>query len=139
MSQMPVAHLGYVVPDMDVAIQRWIDGGARVVIGPTEDPIQQVTCCLLSTDGAVDIELVAPSTSGGSPVDSRLKRGGGLDHVCYFVESLEEALEKERSVGSLVVCEPVYAVTFNRDIAFVHRRTGLVVEYMTIHETGPSG
>jgi methylmalonyl-CoA/ethylmalonyl-CoA epimerase len=136
MSQMPVAHLGYVVPDMDAAVRRWTEGGAEVVIAPTDDPIQKVTCCLLRTDGAVDIELVAPMTRGDSPVENRLKRGGGLDHICYFVDSLDEALEREKETGSIVVCEPVYAVTFNRDIAFVHRRTGLVVEYMTTHETG---
>jgi methylmalonyl-CoA/ethylmalonyl-CoA epimerase len=139
MSRMPVSHLGFVVPDMAAALRRWTDGGAEIVLGPTDDPIQRVTCCLLRTDGDVDIELVAPIETGDSPVDGRLKRGGGLDHICYLVDSLEDALEQERANGSVVVCEPVYAVTFNRDIAFVHRRTGLVVEYMTTHETGAGG
>lgn len=137
MSDRPVAHLGFVVPDMAAAVDRWVEGGAEVVIPPTNDPIQGVVCCLLRDQGAVAIELVAPLETGSSPVESRLKRGGGLDHICYFVDSLEEALAEERSRGSLVVCDPVYAVTFNRDIAFVHRRTGLVVEFMTSHETGP--
>jgi len=136
MSQMPVAHLGYVVSEMAAAIRRWTQEGAEVVVGPTDDPIQGVTCCLLRTDGVVDIELVAPLVPGDSPVESRLKRGGGLDHICYLVDSLDRALQRELANGSLVVSEPVYAVTFNRDIAFVHRRTGLVVEYMTVHETG---
>ena len=137
MSDRPVSHLGFVVADMASAVERWVDGGAEVVIPPTPDPIQSVVCCLVRDAGAVDIELVAPLEPGSSPVESRLKRGGGLDHICYIVDSLEEALAEERSRGSLVVCAPVYAVTFNRDIAFVHRRTGLVVEFMTSHETGP--
>ena len=126
-----LAHLGYVVADMDRALKRFEAEGSVVVIPPTADPLQRVTCCLLRSDDAVDIELVAPLTPGDSPVESRLKRGGGLDHICYFVDSLAEELEAEIAAGGLVVCEPTYAVTFDRDIAFVQRRSGLVVELMT--------
>ena len=126
-----LAHIGYVVADMDRAVRRFETEGSVVVISPTEDPIQRVSCCLVRTDDAIDIELVAPLVSGDSPVEARLKRGGGLDHVCYFVDDLEESLASEIGAGALVVCEPTYAVTFDRDIAFVHRRSGLVVELMT--------
>jgi methylmalonyl-CoA/ethylmalonyl-CoA epimerase len=126
-----LAHIGYVVADMDRAVRRFEAEGSVVVIPPTDDPIQRVSCCLLRTDDAIDVELVAPLVPGDSPVESRLKRGGGLDHVCYLVDSLEDALESEIARGALVVCEPTYAVTFDRDIAFVHRRSGLVVELMT--------
>lgn len=126
-----LAHIGYVVADMDRAVRRFETEGSVVVISPTEDPIQRVSCCLVRTDDAIDIELVAPLVPGDSPVEARLKRGGGLDHVCYFVDDLEESLASEIGAGALVVCEPTYAVTFDRDIAFVHRRSGLVVELMT--------
>ena len=126
-----LAHIGYVVADMDRAVRRFETEGSVVVISPTEDPIQRVSCCLVRTDDAIDIELVAPLVSGDSPVEARLKRGGGLDHVCYFVDDLEESLASEIGAGALVDCEPTYAVTFDRDIAFVHRRSGLVVELMT--------
>ena len=126
-----LAHIGYVVADMDRAVRRFETEGSVVVIAPTEDPIQRVSCCLVRTDDAIDIELVAPLVPGDSPVEARLKRGGGLDHVCYFVDDLEDSLASEIGAGALVVCEPTYAVTFDRDIAFVHRRSGLVVELMT--------
>jgi methylmalonyl-CoA/ethylmalonyl-CoA epimerase len=125
-----LAHLGYVVPDMQRALKRFEAEGAVVVIAPTDDPIQRVSCCLVRCDGAVDIELVAPLVPGDSPVEARLKRGGGLDHVCYFVDDLEAAVATEVEAGSIVVCEPVHAVTFDRRIAFVQRRSGLVVELM---------
>ena len=126
-----LAHLGYVVPDMARALRRFEAEGAVVVIPPTDDPIQRVSCCLLRCDGAVDVELIAPLVPGDSPVEARLKRGGGLDHVCYLVDDLAAELASERAAGSLVVCEPTYAVTFDRQIAFVQRRSGLVVEFMT--------
>src|SRR5512140_7300 len=112
-----LAHLGYVVPDMQRAVKRFEAEGAVVVIPPTDDPIQRVSCCLLRCDGAVDIELVAPLVPGDSPVEARLKRGGGLDHVCYLVDDLEAAVAADVEAGSIVVCEPVPAVTFDRRIA----------------------
>ena len=126
-----LAHIGYVVTDMDRAVRRFEAEGSVVVIPPTDDPIQRVSCCLVRADGAMDIELVAPLVKGDSPVEARIKRGGGLDHVCYFVVDLDAALASEIESGALVVSEPTYAVTFDRDIAFVHRRSGLVVELMT--------
>jgi methylmalonyl-CoA/ethylmalonyl-CoA epimerase len=126
-----LAHLGYVVPDMQRALKRFLAEGAVVVIAPTDDPIQRVSCCLLRCDDAVDIELVAPLVPGDSPVDERLKHRGGLDHVCYYVDDLAAAVAAEIAAGSIVVCEPVHAVTFDRQIAFVQRRSGLVVELMT--------
>jgi methylmalonyl-CoA/ethylmalonyl-CoA epimerase len=108
-----------------------------VVIPPTDDPIQRVSCCLIRSDGAVDIELVAPLVPGDSPIESRLKRGGGLDHVCYLVDDISEALTSELATGAIVVCEPTHAVTFNRQIAFVQRRSGLVVEFMAREPMSP--
>jgi methylmalonyl-CoA/ethylmalonyl-CoA epimerase len=128
---MELAHLGYVVPDMDRALKRFQAEGAEVIIPPTPDPIQRVSCCLLRCDGAVDIELVAPLVAGDSPVEARLKRGGGLDHVCYLVDDIAETLRAETEAGSITVCEPTHAVTFDREIAFVQRRSGLVVEFMS--------
>jgi methylmalonyl-CoA/ethylmalonyl-CoA epimerase len=125
-----LAHLGYVVRDMDRAIRRFEAEGAEMIIPPTDDPLQRVACCLLRCDGAVDIELVAPLVPGDSPVESRLKRGGGLDHICYLVDNVADALLAEDAAGSITVCAPTYAVTFDRQIAFVQRRSGLVVEFM---------
>jgi methylmalonyl-CoA/ethylmalonyl-CoA epimerase len=132
---MELAHVGYVVRDMRSALRRFEAEGGVVVIPPTADPIQRVSCCLLRCDGAIDIELVAPLVPGDSPIESRLTRGGGLDHLCYFVPDVREALASEIARGAVVVCEPTYAVTFGRTIAFVQRRTGLVVELMAREQT----
>ena len=126
-----LAHLGYVVRNMDRSITRFTNEGAELVIEPKADPLQKVVCALLRVDGAVDIELVAPIAEGDSPVDSRLARGGGLDHVCYHVPDVAEALARDVVGGSVVVCEPVYACVFDRQIAFVQRRSGLIVEFMS--------
>lgn len=127
---MEIAHIGYVVKDIDQSLDSWIRSGYHVEISKTFDPIQNVFCLILAKAGEPRIELVSPGLSGSTPLASRLRRGGGIDHVCFFTDNIERALEIERSNHSVVVCEPVHAVTFNSQVAFVVRQGGLLIEYL---------
>lgn len=127
-------HIGYVVPRMEGAMRRFMDEGASVLVEPIDDPIQRVTVALLRVDADVPVELVAPLPGVEGPVNARLQRGGGLDHLCFVVDDVGQALTEDAERGSIVVCEPVFAVAFNRTIGFVQRRSGLVVEYISAQE-----
>lgn len=124
-------HIGYVVRDIARGVDRFVEEGATVLIGATVDPIQKVSCALLRLAEGVDVELVAPLDVNDSPVAARLRRGGGLDHVCLSVDDVEAGLASEAEHDAVVVCPPVYAVTFDRTVAFVHRKSGLLVELMS--------
>jgi len=137
MSDWVLAHLGFVVSNMESALKRFVREGAKIKIHPTEDPLQKVSVALLTGSGGEDIELVAPiNDPENSPIKGRLTRGGGLDHICYFVNNLEAALAMEQSRGGVLVCPQTYAVAFDCHIAFVYRRSGLLVELMTTNHTG---
>ncbi|OQW93752.1 MAG: hypothetical protein BWK79_09525 [Beggiatoa sp. IS2] len=132
MQKKALAHLGYVVPHLDRALKQFQREGGKILIPPIEDPLQKVKVCLLQLDEIVHIELVSPLHPDDHPVKARLRRGGGLDHLCYYVENLETALLLEQQQGGMVVCPPIYAVAFEREIAFVHRRSGLLIELMCL-------
>ena len=123
-------HVGYVVPNMAGGVRRFEDAGAELVVGPTDDPLLGVTCALMRLPEGVDVELVAPLEGAESPIAARLKRGGGLDHLCFWVEDLDASLAKELENDAMLLVEPTYAVTFDSTVAFVQRRGGLVVELM---------
>lgn len=123
-------HVGYVVANMNGGVRRFEDAGGQLVVGPTEDPILGVVCALIRLPEGVDIELVAPLADIDSPITGRLHRGGGLDHLCFWVDDLRSSLEQELENGALLLVPPTYAVTFDSTIAFVQRRSGLVVELM---------
>jgi methylmalonyl-CoA/ethylmalonyl-CoA epimerase len=127
-----LAHLGYVVARLDISLKQFQREGGKILIPPIDDPLQKVKVCLLKMDDRVDIELVSPLDPDDHPVKARLRRGGGLDHICYWVDNLEIALSEEQQQGSIVICPPIHAVAFNREIAFVHRRSGLLVEFIEI-------
>ena len=124
-------HVGYVVANMAGAIRRFEDAGAELVVGPTDDPLQGVVCALMRLPEGADVELVGPLDGAESPITARLSRGGGLDHLCFWVDDLDASLRQEQERGSLPLIPPTYAVTFDSTIAFVQRRSGLVVELMS--------
>jgi methylmalonyl-CoA/ethylmalonyl-CoA epimerase len=123
--------IGYVVANMDRALKTWQDQGATLVVPPAVDPAQNVVCCLLVYGRAVPIELVAPLREGPNPIEARLRKGGGLDHICLFSDDLEKDLAGLRDSGGLVVVEPCYGAVFDRNLAFIATRIGLIVELMT--------
>jgi methylmalonyl-CoA/ethylmalonyl-CoA epimerase len=125
-------HVGYVVPNMAGGIRRFEEYGADLVVGPTDDPQLGVTCALLRLPEGVDVELVAPLAGVESPISARLKRGGGLDHLCFWVDDLDASLAREVERDAVLLVPPTYAVTFDSTVAFVQRRGGLVVELMGV-------
>jgi methylmalonyl-CoA/ethylmalonyl-CoA epimerase len=96
------------------------------------DPLQNVHVTFLQGHSGTDplIELVEP---GGpeSPVSRFLERGGGLHHLCYEVEDLEEHLEFCKSSGTIVIRPPAPAVAFNgRRIAWAITKKKLLLEFL---------
>jgi methylmalonyl-CoA/ethylmalonyl-CoA epimerase len=125
-------HVGYVVPNMAGGIRRFLDNGGELVVGPTDDHLIGVACALIRLPEGVDVELVAPLKDVESPISARLKRGGGLDHLCFWVDDLDASLAREIENDAILILPPTYAVTFDSTVAFVQRRGGLVVELMGV-------
>lgn len=130
-------HIGYVVRDMTAALQKWQRMGAQILVPPAVDPIQNVVCSLLSyKSSSIPIELVSPADDGRNPLESRLAKGGGLDHLCFFSDDLDVDLSNAISEGGVIAVEACYGAVFDRNIAFVVTRAGLVVEFMTRQPVG---
>jgi methylmalonyl-CoA/ethylmalonyl-CoA epimerase len=127
-------HVGYVVQNMKGGIRRFEDNGGELVVGPTEDPLLGVVCALIRLPEGVDVELVAPLPGAESPITARLSRGGGLDHLCFWVADLDASLAREMGNDAVLLVPPSYAVTFDSTVAFVQRRGGLVVELMGVKQ-----
>lgn len=126
-------HIGFVVPLIASAVERFTiclrvswDG---VVF---EDPVQTVRVAFLRHGSSETplIELVEP-VSQQSCVVGFLKRGGGLHHLCYEVDSLSIQIENALSAGALMLKEPSSAVAFGgRKIAWVCTPDRLILEYL---------
>jgi methylmalonyl-CoA/ethylmalonyl-CoA epimerase len=126
-------HVGFVVPSIHAVVQSFAESLQAVWDGNIIHDLNQdvrVTFLRSRVEGDPLFELVEPA-SEKSPVNSFLKRGGGLNHVCYVVDSLEKHLELCRSQGALVVRNPLPAAAFGgRRIAWVYTKHKLLIEYL---------
>ena len=96
------------------------------------DPNQVVRVTFLQSKHPSNplLELVEPAGEK-SPVLSFLQRGGGLHHICYQVDNLEEQLQLSRAAGGLITRPPLPAVAFGgRRIAWVYTKNKLLIEYL---------
>jgi|SRR5579859_2689729 len=96
------------------------------------DPNQGVRVTFLKGRHAGDPlwELVEPADDK-SPVQAFAAKGGGLHHVCYVADNLEQALAGARSSGAIVTRPPMPAVAFGgRRIAWVYTKNRLLIEYL---------
>jgi methylmalonyl-CoA/ethylmalonyl-CoA epimerase len=129
-------HVGYVVRSIQETADRFAQSVAaswdqRII----QDPLQDAKVSFLA--GVAQefplVELVEPA-SEGSPVANFLKRGGGLHHLCYEVESLDRQLEFSRAIGGKIVRPPLPAVAFGgRRIAWVYTKDRLLLEFLDAH------
>lgn len=125
-----LAHIGFAVPNMGRAIKSWSNGGAVTIVEPQLDPIQNVNCALIVFAETAPIELVAPMPNGANPLENRLRKGGGLDHLCIYTDDMSKDIEAYQNGGALLTVAPVYGSVFDRNICFLQLRTGLKLELM---------
>lgn len=93
----------------------------------TVDEAQRVRVQFLGDRDQVQIELIEP-LDGQSPARRALEKGGGLNHLCFEVESVQVAVAEAVHKGAICVCPPLPATAINgRLVSFVfYRGLGLV-------------
>jgi len=97
-----------------------------------DDPIQRSRVAFLDLPGpgAVRLELVEPAAPD-SPVAQFLKKGGGLHHLCYEVDDLQEQILWMKSQRAVLIRSPRPAVAFGgRRIAWMRTPDALLIEYL---------
>lgn len=126
-------HFGYVVPSIkdvanDFACSLMLEWDGCIV----HDPLQSVYVAFLRprAPGNAVMELVQPEGER-SPVHGFCQRGGGLHHVCYELNRLDQKLQRARAHGDLIARMPLPAAAFEgRRIAWVYTKNRLLVEYL---------
>lgn len=108
---MTFHHVGIAVKDIEVTASVYESGGyhrSSVVF----DPIQNVNICWLTREGTPTIELLAP-VDETSPVNRTLEKVGVSPyHLCYVVDSIDDAVNELRRQKYIVVSKPSEAVAF---------------------------
>jgi len=130
---MRLHHLGFVVPDIRDALDRFARSLGATSDGRIwEDPHQSVKVSFLTTQpNDAQVELVQP-IGDNSPVARFLReKGGGLHHACYEVDNLEDQIVMMRSAGGILARKPKPAVAFDgRRIAWILTSDKFLIELL---------
>jgi methylmalonyl-CoA/ethylmalonyl-CoA epimerase len=126
-------HIGCVVDSIENRIESYRIGlGSASASQVFEDPIQRARVAFLDlpAPGAVQLELVEPAAPD-SPVARFLEKGGGLHHLCYEVDDLQEQIRWMKAQRAVLIRSPKPAVAFGgRHIAWMRTRDALLIEYL---------
>lgn len=136
-TKLKLHHIGFIVESIEQCGESFARSlGATWDGNIIFDPLQKVRVTFLQGAHASDslIELVEPGAPG-SPVTRFLEKGGGLHHLCYEVDDLQSHLAFCKSVGTIIIRQPVPAVAFGgRRIAWALTKKRLLVEYLESKE-----
>lgn len=127
---MHLHHIGIVVRSIDERLDYYHENfGAKPVLTKILDPLQDVYVAFLQNEGStVLLELVEPA-SPSSPASQAVQRGGGLNHLCYAVDSIEQTIGEMQKRGAILVKPMTPAVAFNgRRIAFLYTKAHELIE-----------
>jgi methylmalonyl-CoA/ethylmalonyl-CoA epimerase len=106
-------HVGHAVREIESMAPLFIRRFGYEVRTPViHDPLQTAFVQFLKLAGEASfLELVAPD-GPGSKLTNAVKRGGGLNHLCYTSGSLEQAILDLEETGMKLISDPTPGVAF---------------------------
>jgi methylmalonyl-CoA/ethylmalonyl-CoA epimerase len=114
-------HIGFLVGDIAKAAEIYTRRyGYEITSDVIHDPTQTAYVQFLRVPGdSVQLELVAPDGER-SKLSNALRKGGGLNHLCYATNDIEAACRFLRAEQMMLLQAPVAAVAFpGRRIAWL--------------------
>jgi methylmalonyl-CoA/ethylmalonyl-CoA epimerase len=106
-------HVGYAAKDIDLTVATYASRYGYDISTPViHDPHQTAFVQFLKLPAdRTYLEIVAPD-SPSSVLTNAVKRGGGLNHLCYIAGPLEEAIAHLEQQGMRLISEPKPGVAF---------------------------
>jgi methylmalonyl-CoA/ethylmalonyl-CoA epimerase len=114
-----IDHIGVAVEDLDAAIALYRDALGMPLVHRETVTDQGVEAVLLDV-GDSHVELLSPLGPDTAVGKFLARRGAGLHHVAYRVESIDDTLAALRAAGlRLIDAEPRVGIRGSQ-VAFVH-------------------
>lgn len=126
---MIIDHVGIVVRSLEKGIRQWEDlFGYKKATEIVLNTRQKVRVVFLAKEGSITVKLIEPSGED-SPIFLFARKGGGLHHLCFRCNNLEDqiSLLKDKGARCIVPPEPGEAFEDN-DIAFLLAGNNLNIE-----------
>lgn len=90
--------------------------------------LQKVEVVFLHKDDSLDIKLIGPIDES-SPIYHFTRRGGGLHHICFKCDNIDEEVDRLKNNGLRLLAGPQSGEAFeNEKIAFLLDKLGVNLE-----------
>ncbi len=132
---MTIDHIGIAVWSLEEGIRQWRELFDYAQASPiVANSRQQTRVVFLAKPGSITIKLIEPSTAI-SPVAAFARKGGGLHHLCFRCENLDEAIPSLKRCGARFLVPPEPGEAFcGHPIAFFLAPGNLNIELIDTKE-----
>ncbi len=114
-----IDHIGIVVKDADEALKVYSEMFGFEVVEEMGGPGGEFKAVLVKT-GDITLEFLQPMTGEGSFARFLNERGGGLHHVSFATNNIQQELKKLKAQGRKLINEEPMALPNGDRVAFVH-------------------
>lgn len=122
-------HIAIAVPDLEKSIKRFMEDFGISFEG-TEDVEAAKTSTAFFPINGTSIELVHP-LNGEGPIAKYLeKKGGGIHHICFRTDNIEEDVERLKAKGYQFLGDKPTPGAHNSMVIFIHPKScdGVLIE-----------
>ncbi|HZW02840.1 MAG TPA: methylmalonyl-CoA epimerase [Anaerolineaceae bacterium] len=129
-----INHVAIAVADVDGALTFWRDA-LGLPVDHIEDVPSQKSQVVFIPVGGSEVELVKPTSDDSGVAKFVAERGGGMHHLCFEVDNIEEMLAELKAKGVRLINETPNVLP-GRKMAFVHPKStnGVLVELYEVTE-----
>ncbi len=126
---MVIDHIGIVVKSIEKSIQHWKNNfGYKQLTEIVVNTRQNVKVVFLVKMNSLQVKLIAPKDETSS-IYKFAKRGGGLHHLCFKCNNINDEISRLKKNRLRVVTPPQPGEAFdNENIAFLFAKQGLNIE-----------
>lgn len=122
-------HIAIAVPDLQASIKRFMDDFGISFEG-TEDVEDALTSTAFFPIDGTSIELVHPLRGQGPVAKFLEKKGGGIHHICFRSDNIDEDVERLRAKGYQFLSDEPKPGAHNSRVIFIHPKScdGVLIE-----------
>ena len=123
-----INHIAIAVKDVDESLVFWRDALGLSVDHIEEVPSQKAQVVFIPV-GDSEVELVKPTSPDTGVAKFIDEKGGGMHHLCFEVDNIDEMLAQLKEKGVRLINEVALELP-GRKMAFVHPKctNGVLVE-----------
>jgi len=123
-----INHIAIAVKDVEESLKFWRDAMGLSVDHIENVPSQKSEVVFIPV-GESEVELVRPTSSDTGVAKFIEERGGGMHHLCFEVDNIDEMLAQLKEKGVRLINEIALELP-GRKMAFVHPKStnGVLVE-----------